>query len=206
MNYQIIYVRRVDMSRLLRNLKKEYIVTSLISIAVGVFFVIFSQTVTDLMWFIFAGALVLFGVVKIIEYFTTISGRDIFRYNLAAGLCMVFFGIFVFIALDLFKSFFPFILGLIILIAAFVKFQQSIELLRNGYGRWWIGLISSAVLAVLAVVILFNLGEAAGIPVILVGIGLIFNGISELWTVSRLNKILRKTGSDSETIIVERED
>ena len=67
-------------------------------------------------------------------------------------------------------------------------------------------MISSAVLAVLAVVILFNLGEAAGIPVILVGIGLIFNGISELWTVSRLNKILRKTGSDSETIIVERED
>ena len=205
-NNFIIFERILKMSNLFGYLKKGYIFSSILYIIAGIFLIIFSQTVTNVIWYIFASALIIFGIIKIINYFTGSARENLFRFSLVIGIIMIALVIYIFAAVDMFIKFLPFIFGFIILISALVKLQQSIDLCRNGYKNWWTIFVRAIILGVFAALVLFNLGAAAGLPVIFVGISLIFNGITDIWAFSRLNKITKNIDNDSDTVVINNDD
>mgnify|MGYP002580753575 FL=1 len=82
----------------------------------------------------------------------------------------------------------PVILGLFIVVDGLVNLKRALELRRMLYLRWTVPLVLSAVSAVLGLVIVFQPFLAAEALVMLIGAVLIYEGLSDLWTIFRVSQ------------------
>ena len=82
----------------------------------------------------------------------------------------------------------PVILGLFIVVDGLVNLKRALELRRMLYLRWTVPLALSAGSAVLGLVIVFQPFLAAEALVMLIGAVLIYEGLSDLWTIFRVSQ------------------
>ena len=85
-------------------------------------------------------------------------------------------------------SILPFILGIFLIFSGILDFQKSLLLRDYGNLRWKSSLVLSCIKFVFGVVLTVIPFLIASTFIRLIGIGLIYNGLSELWIVSRWPK------------------
>ena len=110
-------------------------------------------------------------------------------------------GVFLLMRPEIIVGFLPVLLGIAIVIAGAVKIQQSMDLLRAGYRRWWLVLLLAALALAAGVVLLINPFEAASTLVLMIGIVLIYNGVTDLWTISRVSGRLRQMRAEASVAV-----
>ena len=97
----------------------------------------------------------------------------------------------------------PIVIGVILVVLGIKDIRLAVETKRNRYDRWWSVLIMAVVslaLGILCIVYAFGLVKMAMIGV---GIALIYDGLSDLWIVSRAAKAAKNAKQVADALDVE---
>ena len=92
-------------------------------------------------------------------------------------------------------SILPVFFGLYIIFDSFINLRRALELRRFGYPKWWLALVLSLAAAAFGALILYNPFAAATTVIAVIGAALIYQGVSDLWSihmVARLGREIQK--------------
>lgn len=189
-----------------KSIKNTYLGVSIVSILLGLFLVIKPEISLNIISYIIGGAFVFYGVVHVATYLL-VKNESLYQYDLAKGLITAGIGAFFIFRPELIVSTLPFVLGLAILVNGVFSLQSAINMVRNTKGKSWIAvLIPAIVTVVLGILIIVNPFSWAKALLIIIGAGLIWNGLSNLLTnicISKKIKEFEKVTAPIDTTITD---
>lgn len=188
------------MKEALKRIKADVILSALLCIALGVVLIVWSAETIKIMCWALAAGLVIIGVINIISYF---RDKRMHMFSGVLGLIVLLIGIWLFMRPDSVVSLIPIVIGVILAVHGIQDVKLAIETKRNGYEKWWSILlmgIVSLVLGVLCVVYAFGLVTLA---LKFIGVALIYDGLSDLWIVSRASKAAKQKKLEEEALEAE---
>lgn len=131
-------VRTQDLLKQVRNVTLLF---GLLFIALGVLLIIFPNEMTNLLWIIFGLASLVFGIYRLIRYFTVQRYETVIATELFFGILFVVFGVLALVKRSFIVNNMFFIFGIMILAGSVLKLQTAINLAQVGYFKWWIVLV-----------------------------------------------------------------
>ena len=100
--------------------------------------------------------------------------------GLAIGILALMGALFLFLKADAFIAIIPMALGFLVIVSGVLKVQNAIVLYKMQCASWLYVLIAAALCILLGIALIENPFGAAATLVTLIGIGLIFSGVSDL--------------------------
>ena len=91
----------------------------------------------------------------------------------------------------------------VLLFHGVIDLQGAVSLMREGWPRWWIDLALAALTLVLGGVVLFNPFGTMEALTILIGLSLVYDGISDLVLIHRLSRAFREAERRGDVIETE---
>lgn len=85
----------------------------------------------------------------------------------------------------------PVIVGILIVIHGIHNVVQAIALKKDGYTNWWVAFLLGVITVVFGVVLICNPFTVVDTVVRLIGAFLIYDGLSDIWILSRVSKVKR---------------
>ena len=96
-----------------------------------------------------------------------------------------------------------YVFGAVVIFHGVLDVQSSVSLMRQGAARWWLDLALSALTPALGALILINPFGTFAALVTLIGLVLIYDGLSDLWIIHRLSRMVRDLERDLNGDIIE---
>jgi len=178
-------------------LKTNFFVDAIILIVVGLVLIFLPGTTLGLLTKAIGMILLVAGTVSVIGGIVKKDQNLITRNSsLGAGLVIAVVGLWIIINPTFFESIIPVIAGVIILFSGIMNLGEAISLGRSSYGNWWIALILAVLTILLGAFLLFRPVIALSYGVQLIGASLVYNGVSNLWIVSRIHKVDKMNGKE----------
>ena len=132
------------------------------------------------------------GVAYIVSYLRQRDNASLFQVDFLMGLVFAVLGVWIIAKPDMILSLIPVLCGIVILLHGFMDLQQALNLRRAGYQNWGAALVVAIVTVIFGGALLFNPLMAANVGIMLMGIGLIFDGVSDLWLLTRVSKYMNQ--------------
>lgn len=189
----------------MRAAKWGYIIISVIMCVLGIVLIAKPDLSVALPGIICGVVLVLFGIVRLVGYFSKDLYRLAFQYDLALGIVMIICGVLLLINPKTLLTVTCIALGISILIDSVFKFQIALEAKRFGISEWWLITVSAVLAGLCSVILLFS-SESSRIIAIMMGISLITEAIMNIITVITAVKIVRNQQPDVVEITIESEE
>lgn len=193
-----------------KEMKWNLILTACICIAAGLILILFPEVTAKTIALALAIFLMIMGLIRVITYFARDPNMGLFQYDLVMGLVCILGGLFILFRTKEIISLIPFLLGFVVTISGILKLQNAINLLRIKDRSWPVVLILALLNIVFGVILLLNPFEAAATLILLLGIALIYSGLSDLITVLlvsiRLNSIKKKVSESTVLDVVDAQD
>lgn len=183
---------------MLKQVKWSSVLSSAAFIIVGVLMIIYPNVSASVVAYIIGIGFTVFGIVNIAAYFMLDIQDTLYRNDFVIGLMALIFGIAVIMKQDMIANLIPLILGLVIMSSGFAKLQRAIISKRIGYSDSRIYIILALISIVFGIVVMFFLnGESmASILFIVIGAGLIYCGVSDLFAnfflASKFNQFVKQ--------------
>lgn len=193
------------MYQFLKGLKMNYVLSAVFCILFGFMLVIWPDVSIQAVCIGLGVVLALSGVVNLVTYFVERDGRFVSRISLLAGIVLTVVGGWIIIKPEVLIMIVPVIVGVIVTVHGVHNLMQALELFRNQYSKWWVALLLGIVTAGLGILLICNPFEAVSTVVMLIGIFLIYDGISDIWIVSRVSKAAKDIRQTMEALDVEAE-
>lgn len=186
--------------KLLRQIKWNLVILSLLFIALGVILILWPNEVMRTSCYMLAAMLIIVGVISLINYLRKDISGILYRYDLVVGLSAILGGILVIIKVDQLLSLIPVVLGFLVTISGILKMQNSVDMLRLGQGTWYVAFCMAILNIIFGIVLLID-PFGRELLVNLLGAALIFSGITDLYvTISisrRLVDLVEETGIET---------
>lgn len=176
----------------LKKVQWDVIITSVICIMLGAVLIFFPTAVNEMIAYFIAGGMFLLSIIEFYNYFKKDIKTQFYRNNLVSAVVALVIGIILLAKKDLVISIIPMILGAIITISGVKKLQNGLDLIRLKLGGWKPVLILSAVNIIFGVIMIICARETADVIIILIGVGLIFSGITDLFSAIWVSKTAKK--------------
>ena len=184
------------MKEALKRVKIEFIIEAIIIIAIGIVFIGWAPAVIPVMARVLAVLLIIIGVV-FVGAFIFKKIRTPFDSGLfVAGIIIAAVGAWIFLYPSNFTNLIPKIFGVFVLLSGIRNLGQTITLIRSHYGFWWISLILAIITLALGGWLVVKSQEATELVVRIIGCSLIYDGASNLWTMSRIKKFSKAVGQE----------
>ena len=164
------------MKEFFKKLRIAAYVTALLTIALGVVLVAWPMEVTGLICRVLGALLVVMGAVYIFGYF--VEGRGIL--SITGGLLFLLLGVWIFITPGSVVTLVPIVIGVVLLVHSLRDFQMASEAKQNGSDRWMILFLLALLNCVFGVVCICNSFGIVSVAVRILGIALIYDGISNM--------------------------
>ena len=107
---------------------------------------------------------------------------------LVMAVVMLICGVVIFLHPDELAKLIPTIMGILVVISGLINIGETFILSRSKYGRWWISLIIAIITIAAGIFIINKAFSLAAFITRIAGGVLIFEGLTDLWVVSRLYK------------------
>ena len=156
------------MKEFLGRIKAEFILSSVLCIALGLVFIIWRASVLTIVANVLAVVLIIIGVVYMCSYFLNIVTNG---FSAMLGLVVLAVGIWFLVQ--------PKVV---------VSIIEAVDARKYGYGGWSVGLIFSIISLIFGIICVTNAFDVMKTATVVVGIILIFNGVSNIWITSRATK------------------
>ena len=192
----------------LKEIKAHYIIEAAVMIIVGIVLIVWSRASLVIMARALAVLLVIAGVLMVITYFVRKERNLVMSGGLAMGIVVAAIGVWIFMKPETFTDLIPKLFGAFILVSGIMNVLQTISLIKYRYGFWWLSLIFALITVGLGGFLLFNSALANEIVVTVIGIFLVYNGATNMWTVSRVTKYAKSVSQavrDAQAIDVKGE-
>lgn len=171
------------MRKLLEQIKWETMLTSLLYIILGVVTVAIPETMVRTLGYLVGVLFILVGAVSMICYLLREASRNYDRNDFGYGLVGIAVGVLFLYRVEWITSLIPVILGVLVLASGCVKLQHVIDMKRLDCGNWIVVLILAVLNVIFGAVLIANPFETVIRLFQLVGVGLIFSGVTDCFTV-----------------------
>lgn len=168
--------------KLLKQLKWDTLLMGALYILLGIVALVIPETMERLLGFLIGVVLIIAGAVSMISYLLRDAHQNYYHNDFLHGLLGILLGIVVLYKVDIIISLVPFLLGTLVLVSGLSKLQDVIDLKRLEYGNWILMLVLAVINIMLGLILIFNPMAAASLLFRLIGIGLIFSGITDCVT------------------------
>ncbi len=185
------------MSDFLKGLKANYTISAGLCTLLGLVLLIWPDTTMRIVCTLLGGMLLIYGLVQMILYLINKERTMLSQGMMVFGIVLAVIGIWILTSPEMIIMAVPVIVGVLIAIHGVHNVVQAIALKKDGYDRWWLAFLFGALTGVLGGILVYNPFEVAETVVRFIGIFLIYDGVSDIWILSRVFKVKR----DKEKII-----
>lgn len=180
----------------MKNIKWSNIFAGILIAAAGILLIAYPYITDNDICTAIGGIVFIYGVLNIVRYFIYPIEVRLFRNDLIVGLLLVTIGIISFIFKEMFLEMTYIYLALLILYSGFMKFKDGIDAshLGSNHGMLYFGLAMISI--ILGLVVLFNTyifstRATEDFMHKLIGYGMIYSGLSDLFSAIYLSKKLK---------------
>ena len=160
--------------------KAGYIVMSLVFCGAGALFIAEPELSAVVISRALGAAMIVFGIVKLVGYFSRDLFRLAFQYDLGFGLLLIALGILVLAKPAGVLDFIFIALGIAILTDGLFKVQIAMDAKRFGIPTWWLTLLLAIVTGVVGLALVSRPWDSARLLTVLLGAALLAEGILNL--------------------------
>ena len=176
--------------------KIGYIVVSVLFCIAGILFIALPEISTKIVKIEIGIAAIVFGIVKLIGYFSKDLYRLAFQFDLEFGILMVVLGTIVLFHPKNVMAFISTAFGIAILFDGLFKIRIALDSKRFGIRDWWLILSLAIIAGIMGVALIFGSALGAGVLTILIGVSFLSEGILNLYTVIRTVLIVKNQVPD----------
>ncbi|MCR4922466.1 MAG: DUF308 domain-containing protein [Lachnospiraceae bacterium] len=180
--------------------KREMYTYAAAYILVGLWMVLFPQFTLDMVCYLIAAVITVVGVFDIILYFRKDIKTDIYRNDFAQGLILILIAILLVWKSQLFINIMPVIMGIVIFSNGVLKLQRVIDLKRIGFNGWIYVLIFALLCISLGIFVMLEPDFIARAVMIVIGISLVFSGITDVVTLLIMGRHLKKLYQEANAV------
>lgn len=177
---------------MLKNLKWNALLTALIYILSGVTLIIYPDKVQNIICNIIGIVGIVLGVIRIFMYLTADAKDAVYRNDFVEGVVLILVGILIIYQKAVVQTLIPFIVAIVIIVDGFVKLQDGIDAKRLGYDKSYIYVIFAAISIIVGLIVMFNLVETSHLLFQILGVGLVYCGLSDVISVIFIAKRVQK--------------
>ena len=188
---------------LLKKLKTNIVISATLCILLGIVLVVWPDLSMQIVCTAIGAVLLIGGGVRLAVYFTAKDGSVYAQMNLIMGIILAVVGIWILLQPDKVLAIIPIIVGIVIALHGVNNLQQAISLCKEKYDKWWVALILGLLTVGLGVLLVCRPFEALDTAVMMIGLFLIYDGISDIWIVSRIYRTAKTLKQEVEAIDVE---
>ncbi len=181
----------------MRIAKTGYVVMSILFCLLGTGLILHADIGTRLLGTLLGIALIFFGIVKIVGYFSKDLFRLAFQYDLEFGSVLAVLGIAVLVHPIHAVNLIVIAMGVLIMADAFFKLRIARDSREFGIGDWWFIFGGAIVAGLLGLLLMFRPGNSAEALITLLGIALVAEGILNLSVAVCTVKIVKNQFPDN---------
>lgn len=191
------------MESLLKKIKTNVVSSSLLCVILGLVLVFRPGMSMRIVCTAVGVVLLVAGVMRIMAYFAMRDGSMYAQVNLVFGIVLAVVGVWIVMKPDTVLAIIPIIVGIVIAIHGLHNLKQAMELWRDKYDKWWIAFLMGVLTVGFGVLLICRPFAAIDTVVMLIGIFLIYDGLSNIWIVSRVYKNAKMMRQEMEAVDVE---
>ncbi len=180
----------------MRFAKIGYIILSVLFCVAGVLLIALPELSITVMGYCMGIVMVVFGVVKLVGYFSKDLFRLAFQFDLEFGILMLVLGVVVLIHPQNLASFISVALGIAILLDGMFKIRIAMDSKRFGIKSWWLIFALAILAGASGIVLAIDSGTGAKVLPVLLGISLLSEGLLNLYTVVSTVRIVKNQMPD----------
>ena len=196
------------MADFLRGLKVNYSISALLCVILGLVLLIFPGTTTQIVCMLLGIVLFAYGAIQIVLNLFNKERTIVSQGMLVLGIVFAVIGGWIMLKPEMIIMAVPVIVGVLIVIHGLHNATQAFALKSSGYEKWWVDFLLGALTVVLGGILIYNPFKVVNTVVRLIGIFLIYDGLSDVWILSRIFKVKKDAGKiiDSSYVDVEEDD
>lgn len=176
--------------------KYGYILMSALMCVLGLVLIAVPDFSIKVLGWVCGGILVVFGVVRLVGYFSKDLYRLAFQYDLALGIITAAIGVLILVNPGSLMWLICVTLGLSILADSIFKVQIALDSKKFGIKEWWVILLFAALSAVFGLTIMFRPGESGRLLMVFLGISILLDGFLNICTAVTAVKIVKNQRPD----------
>lgn len=180
----------------MRIAKTGYIVMSAVFCVVGALFIALPAQSAAVIGRALGVAMILFGVVKLVGYFSRDLFRLAFQFDLEFGALLIALGVLVLLRTSDVMDFIGIAMGVAILADGLFKIRISLDSRRFGIRNWWMILILAVTTGGVGLLLVFRPWESVQVLTALLGASLLAEGALNLCVAVSTVKIVRHQRPD----------
>ena len=187
----------------IRAAKISYIVTSVAFCVLGVLLIVLRDWSVSFIGVVTGIMLIAFGIVKLLGYFSKDLYRLAFQFDLSLGLMLAVLGVIILRNPDQAMSFLCLMLGIATMADGLFKLQSALDARRFGLKSWLLILTLAVGAGVVGALLMLRPMQSARALTVLLGIGMMLEGVLNLCVALFSIKIIRHQRVDGAECRVE---
>ena len=193
------------MTEFLKGLKANYTMSAILSIIMWLVLLIWPGTTTQIVSTMLGIVLLSYGIIQIVMFLWTREKTVFSQGILLLGIIFAVIGAWIILKPEMIIMAVPAIVGILIIIHGLHNIIQAVDLKREGYEKWWLALLFGVLTVLFGALLIYNPFGAVEVVVRMIGIFMIYDGVSDIWIISRHSKIrkIKEKIVDAEFIDVE---
>ncbi len=180
----------------MRIAKYGYILLSIVFCIAGIVMLVVPAPSEKVIGNFFGIAMLVFGVVKLIGYYSKDLFRLAFQYDLQFGLLLLVLGLITLINPGNVMGFICISLGICMLAESMFKVKIALEAKGFGIRVWWLTFSLAIITGVMGLLLVFRPSDAMQVMMVLLGISLLAQGILNLSVALSMVKIVKNQAPD----------
>lgn len=176
------------MLQYVKSLKANDMISSIVYVIIGLVLLIWPGTSTQVVCMVLGIVLLVYGLVQVALYLLKKEKTMLSQGMLILGIIFSVLGIWILIKPEMIIMAVPVIVGIIIIMHGLHNTLQALELKKMDYGNWWMALFFGILTLISGLILAYNPFKVVNTVVRVIGIFLIYDGISDLWISNRIKK------------------
>ena len=188
----------------IKRAKSTYIAVSVIMVILGAVLMLNPGLSMLTLCYLIGGLMVIFGITRLVGYFSKDLYRLAFQFDLALGIFCMLAGIVILVHPNNIMKLLPVIIGLFVTIDGVFKMQTAIDSKRFGLKRWYAILVLAAVTCVFGLLLIIDPFAGGKALMIFFGATMMIDGIQNLcvvlYTVKTVGGIRKDVERERKTV------
>ena len=191
----------------IKSLKVNYSLSAVICVILGIVLLVWPGQSTQVVCMVLGIVLGGFGLIQIILYLATEENTMVSHSMMMLGVVLAVIGGWIVLKPETIIKAVPMIVGILIVIHGFHNAVQAIDLKKMQYDNWWVALLLSLLTVALGVVLICNPFTIVDTVVRIIGAFLVYDGLSDMWILSRVFKTKKNREKiiDTDAVIVDED-
>ena len=170
-------------------IRNTLIATAILYLICGIIMLFFTTNVINFACYLIGIIFIFVALSGIIMYLKTEIKTAFNSFTLVMSIIFGAFGVYVLLNPKIFASFLPIVMGIFLLVDSVSKLSMAFDLKNMSYKNWWQMLIVAFMLLGLSLFLLFRPFEVVEVSVRIIGVILIVDTLSNIFTIYSYSKI-----------------